>query len=73
MTGAATVRALIVDDHRVVCAGLTLMLRCEQGMESVAEAGSGREAIEMLRNEIGLGDRTRAAVSALKRGLTSVD
>jgi DNA-binding NarL/FixJ family response regulator len=43
------IRVLIADDHPVVRTGLALMLRYERDMEAVAEAGNGREAIEMFR------------------------
>jgi DNA-binding NarL/FixJ family response regulator len=43
------VRILIADDHPVVVAGLTSMLATQRGMEVVASASSGEEALEILR------------------------
>ena len=40
-----TVRVLIVDDHAVVRAGLRLLIDAEEDLETVAEAGSVREAV----------------------------
>ena len=40
-----SVRILIVDDHAVVRAGLRLLLDGEEDFETVAEAGSARDAI----------------------------
>ena len=42
---ALSVRILIVDDHAVVRTGLRLLLDGEEGLETVAEAGSTRDAI----------------------------
>jgi two-component system, NarL family, response regulator len=41
----APIRILIVDDHPIVRNGLMLMVKYEPGMETVAEASSGAEAI----------------------------
>jgi two-component system NarL family response regulator len=43
------IRVLIADDHPVVRTGLALMLKYEPGMETVGEAGSGREAVALFR------------------------
>ena len=43
------IRILIVDDHPVVCSGLTSMLSAEAGME-VASAGSGQKALQLIEN-----------------------
>jgi two-component system NarL family response regulator len=40
-----SIRILIVDDHPIVRNGLVLMVKYESGMETVAEASSGAEAI----------------------------
>jgi two-component system response regulator NreC len=40
-----SVRILIVDDHAVVRTGLRLLLDGEDGLETVAEAGSARDAV----------------------------
>ena len=44
----APIRILIVDDHPIVRNGLMLMVKYEPGMETVAEASSGAEAIEQF-------------------------
>ena len=43
--GAAPVKVLVADDHPVVRAGLLAMLSAEPGLEVVAEAASGDEAV----------------------------
>jgi two-component system NarL family response regulator len=45
----ANIRILIADDHPIVRNGLSLMLKYEPGMETVAEASNGREAVQMFR------------------------
>jgi len=45
-----TVRVLIVDDHAVVRAGLTMLVNAAEDLEAVGEAGSGREAIFEARS-----------------------
>jgi DNA-binding NarL/FixJ family response regulator len=42
-------RILIVDDHAVVRKGLAMVLRLEPDFEVVAEAGNGRQALELAR------------------------
>ncbi len=42
-------RILLVDDHRVVRAGLRMLLESEPDMEVVGEAETGQEAIEKTR------------------------
>ncbi len=49
MNPPRNIRVLIADDHPVVRTGLVLMLQYEPDMEVVAEAGNGREALEMFR------------------------
>src|SRR5919201_1494736 len=44
-----SLRVLVVDDHAVVRAGLTLLLNAEEDIEVVGEAGSAREAIFQAR------------------------
>lgn len=48
--GRHLIRILIVDDHPVVCSGLTSMLSAESGMEVGASAGSGERAIELIKH-----------------------
>src|SRR5262249_19764903 len=45
-----TIRVLIVDDHAVVRSGLRLLLDQEPAIESVGEAGTGREAVFQSRS-----------------------
>jgi two-component system, NarL family, response regulator NreC len=45
-----SIRVLIVDDHAVVRAGLRLRIDAEEDIETVAEAGSVREAILEARS-----------------------
>src|SRR5579864_6515782 len=49
MSEQGPIRVLIADDHALVRRGLVLMLRYEPDMEAVAEAGNGREAVELYR------------------------
>jgi two-component system response regulator NreC len=44
-----TVRVLVVDDHAVVRAGLTLLLNAADGVEAVGEAGTARDAVFQTR------------------------
>lgn len=41
-------RVVIADDHQIVREGLRFMLETESGIEIVAEAGNGRELLELL-------------------------
>ena len=43
-----TVRVAIVDDQQMVRTGFRLILDAEPGIEVVAEAGDGREAVEVV-------------------------
>ena len=45
-----SIRVLIVDDHAVVRAGLALLVNAAEDMETVGEAGTGREAILEARS-----------------------
>ena len=42
------VRVLIVDDHPIVCAGLTSLLRRQSGLRVAGEAHTGEEALEIV-------------------------
>ncbi|XGV97679.1 MAG: response regulator [Leptolyngbya sp. BL-A-14] len=48
----ASIRILIADDHPVVRNGLVLLIRYEPGMEPVAEACDGAEAIALYRQHL---------------------
>ncbi len=43
-----TIRVLLADDHQLIRAGIRLFLQTLQGIEVVAEAGDGREALELI-------------------------
>jgi two-component system, NarL family, response regulator len=45
------IRILIVDDHPVVCAGLTSMLSAQSGIEVVGSAASGEEALAIVQRD----------------------
>ena len=45
------IRILIVDDHPVVCSGLTSMLSLHVGLEVVGSAASGEEALAIVQHE----------------------
>jgi len=46
----AKVRVMVVDDHDLVRHGFSSLLASQDGIEVVAQAGSGEQAIEMCRN-----------------------
>jgi DNA-binding NarL/FixJ family response regulator len=50
MSAEATIRVLCVDDHPLVRKGIASILANETDMELVAEAGNGREAVDMFRD-----------------------
>ncbi|MGO3290918.1 response regulator, partial [Brachybacterium sp.] len=43
-----SIRIMMVDDHPVVRAGLRALLEADDGIEVVAEVGSGTEALRVL-------------------------
>lgn len=66
-----SVRILIVDDHAVVRTGLRLLLDSEEGLETVAEAGTARDAVfearkhkpDVILMDVGLPDRSGIEVT----------
>src|SRR5512143_1385849 len=67
--GDRRLSVLVVDDHPVVRAGLQAMIDAQPDMETVAEAASGEEAIDLFR-------RHRPAVTLMDlrmRGLGGVE
>ena len=48
-TRPALIRALVVDDEPLARSNLTVLLRADPGVASVAECGSGLEAIDAIR------------------------
>ena len=74
-----TTRILIVDDHAIVRAGLRLLVDAEEDLETVGEAGDGREAIFEARSskpDVILMDvvdaRSRAVSRRFRRSSTSI-
>lgn len=64
-----TIRALIVDDHAIVRAGIRLLLQAEPDLEVVGEAGDGQEAIsqtEALQPNVVLMDVAMPGISGLE-------
>jgi len=45
------IRILIVDDHPVVCSGLTSMLSAQIGIEVIGSASSGEEALKIVQRD----------------------
>lgn len=44
-----TIRLLLVDDHKIVRAGLRMLFAAETDMEIIGEAGNGSEALRMVQ------------------------
>ncbi|MGW3291516.1 response regulator [Streptomyces sp. NPDC001002] len=69
----APLRLVIADDHTVVRAGLRALLEGEPGLEVVAEAGTGEEAVQLvldLAPDVVLMDLRFASAS---RGIDGID
>jgi DNA-binding NarL/FixJ family response regulator len=47
-----TTRVLLADDHALVRAGIRALLEKMTGIEVVAEAGDGREALELIKRQL---------------------
>lgn len=45
----APIRLLLVDDHSILRAGLRMLFAAEEDMQIVGEAGSGQEALRLVR------------------------
>lgn len=45
----ANIRVLVADDHPIVRNGIMLLIKYEPGMETVAEASTGTEAVQLFR------------------------
>ena len=76
MTGASTIRILATDDHPLIRAGLVSFLATEPGLEVVAEAGNGEEALEKyreLRPDIVLMDLSMPVMDGLAATKAIVD
>ena len=48
---SSPIKILIVDDHPVVCSGLTSMLGAQPGIDVVGSAASGEEALVIVKRE----------------------
>jgi DNA-binding NarL/FixJ family response regulator len=65
----ATVKILVADDHDIVVAGLERMIAAEPGLQLVATASSGAEAIEKaaaLRPDVAILDMNMSAIDGLE-------
>lgn len=51
-TSNKQIRILVVDDHPVMCSGLSNMLNTQNGMTVVGAAGSGPEALQFIAHEV---------------------
>jgi two-component system NarL family response regulator len=49
MSRADLIRVLVVDDHPVVCRGLTAIIQADEGMLVVGQASDGLHAVRMFR------------------------
>jgi len=52
VTADRSIRILIADDHPIVREGFAGMIAAEPGMEIVAEAENGRQAVELFRKHL---------------------
>jgi DNA-binding NarL/FixJ family response regulator len=62
-------RILLADDHALVRAGIRALLSTIEGVEVIAEAGDGREALQLIRElqpDIALLDITMPGLSGLE-------
>jgi DNA-binding NarL/FixJ family response regulator len=66
---AIVIRILVADDHEVVRHGLRALLEAQPGWQVVAEAGTGREAVELaeqLRPDIAVLDVSMPELNGLE-------
>lgn len=49
LSGQSTIRVLAVDDHAILRSGIRALISAEPDMQLVAEASTGREAVEQFR------------------------
>jgi YesN/AraC family two-component response regulator len=47
-----TTRVLLADDHALLRAGIRSLLEKMTGIQVVAEAGHGREALELIKKQV---------------------
>lgn len=47
--GKSTIRLMLVDDHQMLREGLRMLIESEEDMKVMAEAGSGEDALAMLK------------------------
>ena len=76
MAGDSTIRILATDDHPLIRAGLVSFLSTEPGLEVVAEAGNGEEALEkyrVLRPDIVLMDLSMPVMDGLTATKAIID
>src|SRR5215813_4432585 len=67
--GPEMIRVVLADDHKLVRAGFRLMLNTLGGVEVLAEAGDGQEALEQIRKhkpEIALLDITMPGLTGIE-------
>src|SRR5918994_3408418 len=76
MPSSSPIRILAADDHPLIRAGLVSFLATESGLEVVAEAGTGEEALEKyreLRPDIVLMDLSMPAMDGLSATRAIID
>lgn len=52
ISAVSTTRVLLADDHRLVRAGIRSLLEQIPGVEVIGEAGTGREALDLIKSEL---------------------